>query len=64
MTTARMRLLEDGMEYPPASPDPGEHIVVKVVELAQLKRGFIVDARLSHFASGYDIAERIRNGHL
>lgn len=29
--------LEDKMEYPAASPDPGEHIVVKVVELAKLK---------------------------
>ncbi|KAF8558437.1 hypothetical protein OG21DRAFT_1481424 [Imleria badia] len=78
MTTTKMKLvvvkveLEDEMEYPPASPDPGEHIVVRVVELAQLKqvlqdydqKGFIVDARLSHFASGYDIAERIRNGRL
>jgi len=44
MTTAKMKLvmlkveLEDKMEYPSASPDPGEHIVVRVVELAQLKR--------------------------
>lgn len=44
MTTATMKLvmlkveLEDKMEYPAASPDPGEHIVVRVVELAQLKR--------------------------
>jgi ADP-ribose pyrophosphatase len=43
MTTARMKLvvvkveLEDKMEYPAANPDPGEHIVVRVVELAQLK---------------------------
>lgn len=43
MTTAKMKLvvvkveLEDKMEYPVANPDPGEHIVVKVVELAQLK---------------------------
>jgi ADP-ribose pyrophosphatase len=78
MTTARMKLvvvkveLEDKMEYPAANPDPGEHIVVRVVELAQLKdvlqdynkKGFIVDARLSNFASGYDIAERVRDGRL
>ncbi|KAH0830418.1 hypothetical protein J3R83DRAFT_1813 [Lanmaoa asiatica] len=43
MTTARMKLvvvkveLEDKMEYPAANPDPGEYIVVRVVELAQLK---------------------------
>ncbi|KAG9318290.1 NUDIX hydrolase domain-like protein [Chiua virens] len=75
MTTAKMKLiivkveLEDKMAYPVPHPDPGEHIVVKVVELAQLKRaledydkkGFIVDARLFHFASGYDMAERLRN---
>lgn len=30
--------LEDKMEYPAPNPDPGEHIVVRVVELAQLKR--------------------------
>jgi len=78
MTTTKMKLvvvkveLEGGMEYPEPNPDPGEHIVVRVVELTQLKRvlqdydqkGFIVDARVSHFASGYDIAERVGNGHL
>ncbi|KAN0075313.1 NUDIX hydrolase domain-like protein [Tylopilus felleus] len=78
MTTAKMKLvvvkveLEDKMEYPVPKPDPGEHIVIRVVELAQLnrvlqdydKKGFIVDARLSHFASGYGIAERIRNGRI
>ncbi|KAF9239626.1 hypothetical protein BU15DRAFT_87935 [Melanogaster broomeanus] len=59
MTTAKMKLV---MEYPVPHPDPGEHIVVKVVELAKLKQGFMVDARLSHFATGYDMAERVRNG--
>jgi len=76
MTSAKFKLvvvkveLEDKMEYPVPHPDPGEHIVVKVVELARLKleleeydrKGFVVDARLFHFASGYDMAERIRNG--
>lgn len=44
MTTAKMKLvivkveLEDKMEYPVANPDPGEHIVVRVIELSQLKR--------------------------
>lgn len=44
MTTAKMKLvvvkveLEDRMENPVANPDPGEHIVVRVVELAELKR--------------------------
>ncbi|KAF9228627.1 hypothetical protein BS17DRAFT_772267 [Gyrodon lividus] len=76
MTTAKLKFvvvkveLDDKMEYPVPRPDPCEHIVVKVVELAKLKeeleeydrKGFILDARLSHFASGYDMAERIRNG--
>jgi ADP-ribose pyrophosphatase len=76
MTTAKMKLvvvkveLDNEMEYPAPHPDPGEHIVVKVVELAKLKqvleeynkKGFMVDARLSHFAMGYDMAERVRNG--
>ncbi|KIL00641.1 hypothetical protein PAXRUDRAFT_681968 [Paxillus rubicundulus Ve08.2h10] len=76
MTTAKLKLvvvkmeLEDKMEYPVAHPDHGEHIAVKVVELAKLKleleeydrKGFVVDARLFHFASGYAMAERIRSG--
>jgi ADP-ribose pyrophosphatase len=43
MTSAKFKLvvvkveLEDKMEYPVPHPDPGEHIVVKVVELARLK---------------------------
>lgn len=44
MTTAKMKLvvvkveLKDKLEYPVANPDPGEHIIVRVVELAGLKR--------------------------
>jgi ADP-ribose pyrophosphatase len=30
----------------------------------QISQGFVVDARLSHFASGYEMAQRIRNSQL
>jgi hypothetical protein len=46
VTVVRMKLvmvrmeLEDKMEYPATSLNPGEHIVVRVVELAQLKDVF------------------------
>jgi len=73
MTNANMKLvalsvvLDDQMETPAASLESGEFIVTKVVELAKLKteledydrKGFTVDARLSCFASGYDLAHKL-----
>ncbi|KAF8163126.1 NUDIX hydrolase domain-like protein [Crassisporium funariophilum] len=73
MTNANMKLvvlsvlLDDKMETPEPKLEVGEHIIVKVVELAKLKveledydrKGFVVDARLSHFASGYDLANQL-----
>jgi len=73
ITNANMKLvilnvvLDDKMEIPAAKPEGGEFIVTKVVELAKLKaeledygrKGFMVDARLSHFASGYDLAHQL-----
>jgi len=73
MTNANMKLvilsviLDDQMETPAANLEVGEFIVTKVVELAKLKteleeydrKGFTVDARLSHFASGYDMANKL-----
>jgi len=70
MTNANMKLvvldvlLADQMETPTQKLESGEFIVQKVVELAKLneclqdyaQRGFVVDARLSHFATGYDMA--------
>ncbi|KAF8965270.1 NUDIX hydrolase domain-like protein [Flammula alnicola] len=70
MTNANMQLavlsvvLEDKMETPVPQLDPGEYIVTRVVELAKLqtaledydKKGFVVDARLSHLASGFALA--------
>ncbi|KAG8818656.1 hypothetical protein FRC17_010757 [Serendipita sp. 399] len=52
--------------------EDGEHIVRRVVELSKLKgiiddytsRGFVVDARLSHFISGWEMASRLQNGLL
>jgi len=67
---------ETGPDGRPLSPkqklDPGEHIVRRIVELSKLKaelddydkRGFVVDARLSHFAIAWDMAQRVQNGTL
>ncbi|KAG1778680.1 NUDIX hydrolase domain-like protein [Suillus placidus] len=76
MTNANMKLvvvsvlLEDKLETPTPHLDDGEHIITRVVELDQLdtelkaydKKGFVVDARLSHFAAGYAMAKRISSG--
>jgi len=60
-------VLDDKMEIPAAKLEVGEFIVTKVVELAKLKaeledynrKGFMVHAPLSHFASGYDLAHQL-----
>jgi ADP-ribose pyrophosphatase len=76
MTNANMKLvivsvlLEDKLETPNPHLDDGEHIITRVVELDKLdtelkaydKKGFVVDARLSHFATGYAMAKRISSG--
>ncbi|KAG0706413.1 NUDIX hydrolase domain-like protein [Suillus ampliporus] len=76
MTNANMKLvvlsvlLEDKLETPVPHLDDGEHIITRVVELDQLdaelkaydKKGFAVDARLSHFAAGYAMAKRLSSG--
>ncbi|KAG2076089.1 hypothetical protein BDR04DRAFT_1133192 [Suillus decipiens] len=76
MTNANMKLvvvsvlLEDKLETPVPHLDDGEHIITRVIELDQLdaelkaydKKGFVVDARLSHFAAGYAMAKRISSG--
>ncbi|KAK0240448.1 NUDIX hydrolase domain-like protein [Armillaria nabsnona] len=77
MTNANMKLvvlnvtLEDAMEHPEANLEAGEFIVKRVVELQKLNRqlqgnekGFVIDARLSHFAAGYTMAERVRAGEF
>ena len=73
MTNANMKLvtvdveLPDKLETPTQKLDAGEFIVPRVVALKDLKQtleeydkqGFAVDARVSHFATGYDLARRI-----
>jgi len=74
MTTANMKLVvvdvpfRDKLEQSAQKLDPGEFITARIVEIAKLaaelkeyeKKGYVVDARLSHFATGYEMAERIR----
>lgn len=78
MTTANMKLIvaqvtmQDKLESPEPKLESGEFIVKRIIELAKLDdelkayaaKGFVVDARLSHFASGYNIAQRVLNGTL
>jgi len=78
MTSANMKLVvlkvafDDELQLNEAKLDEGEHIVKRVVELDQLhhelteyeKKGFVVDARLSHFASGYRLAKNVAAGNL
>jgi len=78
MSTANMKLvvldvpLEGDMESPDQNLEDGEAIVRRAIELRSLnkelkeyeKRGFVVDARLSHFAAGFDLAERLRTSHI
>ncbi|KAJ7349374.1 NUDIX hydrolase domain-like protein [Mycena albidolilacea] len=73
MTTANMKLvvlkvdLADKMEKPEQKLEAGEHIITSVVELAKLNdelkaydaKGFVVDAKLAHWASGFELARRL-----
>lgn len=75
MTSANMKLIalnvdvEEG-EEPAQKLEEGEHIVKKVVELDKLmeelqeyeRRGFVIDARLHHFAAGWHMARRVVSG--
>jgi len=74
MTTANMKLVmvdvpfPDKLEMSDQKLEAGEFITTRIVELQNLaaelekyeQKGFVVDARLSHFASGYAMAERVR----
>ncbi|KAJ7470434.1 NUDIX hydrolase domain-like protein [Mycena latifolia] len=76
MTTANMKLvvlnvdLPDKMETPEQKLEAGEFIVKRVVELSKLnqelkgRQGFVVDARLAHWASGYELSRRIAGGEF
>ncbi|KAJ1311228.1 hypothetical protein OPQ81_009728 [Rhizoctonia solani] len=77
MTNANMKLIalnvdvKEG-ENPAQKLDTGEHIVKKIVELDRLmeelqdyeRKGFLIDARLHHFAAGWHMARRVANGHV
>uniref|UniRef100_A0A8H7Y2H3 Nudix hydrolase domain-containing protein n=1 Tax=Psilocybe cubensis TaxID=181762 RepID=A0A8H7Y2H3_PSICU len=74
LTNANMQLvvlnvvMEDELTLPKPNLDPGEFIVTKVVEIAKLnaaledynEKGFVVDARLSHLASGLELAKKLQ----
>ncbi|PPQ86875.1 hypothetical protein CVT25_012594 [Psilocybe cyanescens] len=64
-------VMEGEITKPEPKLDPGEFIVTKVVEVAKLNSelegdsllprfGFIVDARLSHLASGLELAKKLK----
>lgn len=73
MTNANMKLIalnvdvKEG-EEPAQKLDAGEHIVKKIVELDRLmeelqdyeRKGFLIDARLHHFATGWHMARAVR----
>ncbi|ESK96816.1 adp-ribose pyrophosphatase [Moniliophthora roreri MCA 2997] len=72
MTNANMKLvilkvtLEDKLELPDQKLEQGEFIVRKVISMDSLyeelkeydKKGFVLDARLQHFAAGYALAQK------
>lgn len=75
MTTANMKLVTlnvvfpGKLETPDQKLDDGEAIVRRVVELKGLykelkeyeKKGFVVDARLFHFAAGFELAHQVND---
>ncbi|KAF7778916.1 hypothetical protein Agabi119p4_3261 [Agaricus bisporus var. burnettii] len=76
MTSANMKLvianvlLDDKLELPEQKLEAGEFIKCRVVDLDKLhdelkeyaRKGFIVDARLSHLATGFTLAQQFRIG--
>ncbi|KAG9225886.1 hypothetical protein CCMSSC00406_0006492 [Pleurotus cornucopiae] len=78
MTTANMKMIalsvsmEGELEKPEPHLEAGEFIVTRVVELAKLheelqaydKKGFVIDARLQHLASGLELARQLHTGSL
>jgi ADP-ribose pyrophosphatase len=78
MTNANMQLVtvevevDDHLKMPEPKLDAGEFIVKRVIQISKLneelkeydRKGYVVDARLSHFANGYEMARRIQQGLL
>ncbi|KAI0713302.1 NUDIX hydrolase domain-like protein [Earliella scabrosa] len=75
MTNANMKLVmvdvpfPEKLEMPTQKLDPGEFITARIVELSKLtavfkeyeEKGYVIDARLDHLASGFDLAEKLRH---
>ena len=73
MTSANMRLvtvrveLDGDLVIPKPKLEEGEFIVTRVIELDALEgvlkdydeRGFVIDARLSHWSAGYSMAKQL-----
>jgi ADP-ribose pyrophosphatase len=59
--------LKEGEEEPKPKLDEGEHIEVRVTPLKELyqhlqayeKLGYVIDARLHHYAAGIEVAKRV-----
>jgi len=78
MTNANMKLVTvdvpfpDRLEMYDQKLDAGEFITRRIVEIRSLTRelaeyerkGFAVDARLSHFAAGFDMALKLQGGEV
>ncbi|KAI9056659.1 hypothetical protein FKP32DRAFT_1682203 [Trametes sanguinea] len=78
MTNANMKLVTvdvpfpENLEMPEQKLDPGEFIQARIVEIAKLsaelkeyeRKGFVIDARLDHFASGFELAEKLRQSTM
>ncbi|EJD41261.1 hypothetical protein AURDEDRAFT_115525 [Auricularia subglabra TFB-10046 SS5] len=78
MTNANMKLVvlrvvvDDISQLPKQQLEEGEFIVRRTIELASLsselkeyeKKGFAIDARLSHFAIGYELALKTKAWQL
>ncbi|KIP03667.1 hypothetical protein PHLGIDRAFT_129992 [Phlebiopsis gigantea 11061_1 CR5-6] len=78
MTNANMKLVMVDVPFPgeletyDQKLEAGEFITRRVVELSKLSeeftkyeaKGFVVDAKLAHFAHGYDVATKLQAGHL
>ncbi|KAI0822663.1 NUDIX hydrolase domain-like protein [Trametes gibbosa] len=74
MTNANMKLVTvdvpfpEKLDMPSQKLDPGEFITARIVELSKLrtefieyeKKGFVIDARLNHLVSGFELAQRLQ----
>ncbi|CAL1703886.1 unnamed protein product [Somion occarium] len=78
MTNANMKLVTVDVPFPdkletfPQKLDAGEFIVKRVVEICKLseefreyeRKGYTVDARLGHFAAGFELSQRLAKGQI